>query len=441
MSQNNSTPSTPPSTATPGVPTAVIEPSNNINGPKQLANKCCWHVVAMKNPDAKDILVRSALVQNGLVLMVAGVSNTRDHSDDPRHRSPQSSTADTKAKITTQRYLYGGSVDIGRNYSGFLTCVCGPPRIRSECSYDVGGLSWRICQFGVDIEVALCIEFSVLYDAILVQGCSSGSLSTSISRVYGQEAQISLGNDLVCWSQLCYNCRDIILHLSPHKPKLGYRDIRPSRTCPKWTYAVTFHVGWGLSFLGDLLGELILNLIERHLTRSVFIIPWLIVPALHVRRTLRLGIYFTFLLGTVNMAVSLVRFVMIWKAGADSSISLSTIVLWSALDVNIGLVVACLPSLRPYFGSRTMFQEQSRESNSWDSSRKHSGFGNRTICFHSKQRGSEAWPSSSGSHARYSSIDQTVVGFLGDTKGFKEANDVELRVLPGARTRGIKLMY
>lgn len=24
-----------------------------------------------------------------------------------------------------------------------------------------------------------------------------------------------------------------------------------------WTYAVTFHVGWGLSFLGDLLGELI----------------------------------------------------------------------------------------------------------------------------------------------------------------------------------------
>lgn len=120
--------------------------------PIPLLVKCCWHVVAMKNPDAKDILVRSALVQDGLVLMLAGVSNTRDHSDDPRYRAPQSSTADTKAKITTQRYLYGGSVDLGRNHSGFLTCVCGPPRIRSECSYDVGGLSWRICQFGVDIE-------------------------------------------------------------------------------------------------------------------------------------------------------------------------------------------------------------------------------------------------------------------------------------------------
>ncbi|EGU81325.1 hypothetical protein FOXB_08159 [Fusarium oxysporum f. sp. conglutinans Fo5176] len=190
-------------------------------------------------------------------------------------------------------------------------------------------------------------------------------------------------------------------------------DLRPSRTCPKWTYAVTFHVGWGLSFLGDL-------------------------SALHVRSTLRLGIYFTFLLGTVNMAVSLVRFVMIWKAGADSSISLSTIVLWSALDVNIGLVVACLPSLRPYFGSRTKSQEPSRESNSWESTRKHSGFGNRTICFHSQQRGSEAWPSSSGSHARYSSIDQTVVGSWDDTKGFKHANDIELRDLPGARTRDVK---
>jgi hypothetical protein len=155
------------------------------------------------------------------------------------------------------------------------------------------------------------------------------------------------------------------------------------------------------------------------------------------------------------MAVSLVRFVMIWKAGADSSISLSTIgktydsfrylqmlivaaVLWSALDVNIGLVVACLPSLRPYFGSRTKSQEPSRESNSWESTRKHSGFGNRTICFHSKQRGSEAWPSSSDSHARYSSIDQTVVGSWDDTKGFKDANDIELMDLPGVRTRDVK---
>ncbi|KAH7230528.1 uncharacterized protein BKA55DRAFT_715357 [Fusarium redolens] len=200
-------------------------------------------------------------------------------------------------------------------------------------------------------------------------------------------------------------------------------DLRPSRTCPMWTYAVTFQVGWGLSFLGDIL---------------VFILPWLIVPALHVRRTLRVGIYFTFLLGTVNMAVSLVRFVMIWKAGADSSISLSTIVLWSALDVNMGLVIACLPSLRPYFGSRTKSEEPSRDNNSWQSAGNHSGFGNRTICFHSKQRDEADWPSSSNGHARYSSVDQTVVGSWDEAERFKDASDVELTALPGARTRDVK---
>lgn len=57
----------------------------------------------------------------------------------------------------------------------------------------------------------------------------------------------------------------------------------------------------------------------------VFILPWLIVPALNVRRALRLGIYFTFLLGTINIAVCLVRFIAIQQAGEDYSISLSTI--------------------------------------------------------------------------------------------------------------------
>ncbi|KAJ3512517.1 hypothetical protein NM208_g15314 [Fusarium decemcellulare] len=114
--------------------------------------------------------------------------------------------------------------------------------------------------------------------------------------------------------------------------------ISITESCPGWTYAVSFQVGWGLHFLGDLL---------------VFILPWLIVPALNVKKALKLGIYLTFLLGTINIAFCLIRFVNIQRAGEDYSISLSTIVLWSYLDVNVGLVVACLPSLRPYFGSRS----------------------------------------------------------------------------------------
>ncbi|KPA37203.1 hypothetical protein FLAG1_09995 [Fusarium langsethiae] len=141
-------------------------------------------------------------------------------------------------------------------------------------------------------------------------------------------------------------------------------ELNANMTCQTWTYAVNFNVGWALSFLGDVL---------------VFILPWLIVPALQVKRALRLGIYFTFLLGTVNMAVSLVRFVMIFKAGADSAISLSTIVLWSALDVNIGLVVACLPSLRPYFGSRNQSERPSFESRNEERHRRPSKFGIDTL--------------------------------------------------------------
>ncbi|KAF5622098.1 uncharacterized protein FTJAE_11065 [Fusarium tjaetaba] len=41
MSQNSSAPSTPSSTASPGEPTAVADPSNTMNGPKQSANKVC----------------------------------------------------------------------------------------------------------------------------------------------------------------------------------------------------------------------------------------------------------------------------------------------------------------------------------------------------------------------------------------------------------------
>ncbi|KAJ4206934.1 hypothetical protein NW759_014124 [Fusarium solani] len=114
-------------------------------------------------------------------------------------------------------------------------------------------------------------------------------------------------------------------------------EISVTESCPGSSYAILFQIGWGLHFLGDLF---------------VFILPWLIVPALNVKRALRLGIYFTFLLGTINIAVCLVRFIAIQQAGEDYSISLSTIILWSSLDVNVGLVIACLPSLRPYFGSR-----------------------------------------------------------------------------------------
>ncbi|EXL73659.1 hypothetical protein FOPG_11116 [Fusarium oxysporum f. sp. conglutinans race 2 54008] len=361
--------------------------------------------VAMKNPEAKDILLSQLLVIIATILVIARLN--------------------LRLRIQKRKLLLSDIFMIAAWISGLITAAFSPvfavldafdPSVHTTLKGYHGGTA--------NLVLILKLLFASSFPFYTTLYLCKAALLAVYLQVF---PEFMVKRRRFLWATIWFvgisYIITIVILFCICLPISRSWDLRPSRTCPKWTYAVTFHVGWGLSFLGDL---------------SVFILPWLIVPALHVRSTLRLGIYFTFLLGTVNMAVSLVRFVMIWKAGADSSISLSTIVLWSALDVNIGLVVACLPSLRPYFGSRTKSQEPSRESNSWESTRKHSGFGNRTICFHSQQRGSEAWPSSSGSHARYSSIDQTVVGSWDDTKGFKHANDIELRDLPGARTRDVK---
>ncbi|RGP77778.1 hypothetical protein FLONG3_4072 [Fusarium longipes] len=200
-------------------------------------------------------------------------------------------------------------------------------------------------------------------------------------------------------------------------------------TCRPWTYSVNFNVGWGLSFLGDVL---------------VFILPWLIVPALQVKRALRLGIYFTFLLGSVNIVVSLVRFVMIFEAGADSSITLGTIVLWSALDVNMGLVIACLPSLRPYFGSREKSAEPSFESSSGDRARRPSKFTVETLRYNYQRYDEEASLTYTGVEPTRMSSQRGPYNTIPDDvrKGGtdeREVELVELRLPPIAKVSDLKL--
>ncbi|TQN67215.1 hypothetical protein CSHISOI_08215 [Colletotrichum shisoi] len=65
---------------------------------------------------------------------------------------------------------------------------------------------------------------------------------------------------------------------------------------------------------------------------------------------MRIGVYCTFGLGIINMTFSLVRFITIQTAPVEA-LPFGLVELWSELDVNIGLLVASLPSLRPYFRS------------------------------------------------------------------------------------------
>ncbi|RGP80298.1 hypothetical protein FLONG3_1599 [Fusarium longipes] len=92
-----------------------------------------------------------------------------------------------------------------------------------------------------------------------------------------------------------------------------------------------FRTAWALNFTSDIL---------------IFVLPWLIVPDLMIKGWLRVGVYFTFLLGLINMSISIVRYTKVYVA---HDVSLVTMHFWNSLDLYIGLVIACLPALRPYF--------------------------------------------------------------------------------------------
>ncbi|CAG9983165.1 unnamed protein product [Clonostachys byssicola] len=112
-------------------------------------------------------------------------------------------------------------------------------------------------------------------------------------------------------------------------------------------------ISWGLHFAGDLI---------------VFALPWLILPDLQLKGSLRMGVYYTFLLGLADIIVCLTRYIIIELASVKSPPSMSllrtahpTILytdeympdndsteLFVALDYTLSLIIACLPSLRPY---------------------------------------------------------------------------------------------
>ncbi|KAH7022356.1 hypothetical protein EDB80DRAFT_673993 [Ilyonectria destructans] len=132
-------------------------------------------------------------------------------------------------------------------------------------------------------------------------------------------------------------------------------DMDPNSTCPPVRGSNVFRVGWTMHLVGDLL---------------VFTLPWLVVTGLNLRMTLKIGVYCTFLLGLINIVFDVLRFVPIQAAQVGDSASISLITLWGILDVNIGIVIACLPALRPYFNKSESSQGDSSnsEAKSWGSS-------------------------------------------------------------------------
>ncbi|KAK2674703.1 hypothetical protein RAB80_009687 [Fusarium oxysporum f. sp. vasinfectum] len=94
----------------------------------------------------------------------------------------------------------------------------------------------------------------------------------------------------------------------------------------------------------------------------LFILPWLVIPELTLRRRLRYSLYATFLLALINIIFCVVRFAQIEQYGGDLVITISLVELWSFIDACIGLIIACLPSLRPFFNWREKIQYYGQSS-------------------------------------------------------------------------------
>ncbi|KAG5662431.1 hypothetical protein KAF25_004849 [Fusarium avenaceum] len=122
----------------------------------------------------------------------------------------------------------------------------------------------------------------------------------------------------------------------------------PEDTCEGEVLERTFQVAWALHFIGSLF---------------LFALPFLVLHKLNMRTRVKISVYCIFLLGLIDIAMSLTRFLSIQLGSVGDFRSITTIELWSALDAYIGLIIACLPALRPYLrrkGSKYEYPESGR---------------------------------------------------------------------------------
>ncbi|KZL68699.1 hypothetical protein CT0861_03844 [Colletotrichum tofieldiae] len=106
----------------------------------------------------------------------------------------------------------------------------------------------------------------------------------------------------------------------------------PAVACSPIVFAQVFQIAWALNFTVDII---------------IFCLPFLVLYRLQLKQNVKISVYCVFLIGAINLAVTLARFLGI-QVSQTNFRSFSIIELWSALDLQIGLVIACIPPLRPY---------------------------------------------------------------------------------------------
>ncbi|SCV39979.1 uncharacterized protein FFB14_07356 [Fusarium fujikuroi] len=140
-----------------------------------------------------------------------------------------------------------------------------------------------------------------------------------------------------------------------------------------------------------------------------------------MRTKVKVSVYGIFLLGIIDIAFSLTRFLTIQLGDSEDFRSFTIIELWCSLDVYIGLVICCIPALRPYLhrkGVNYNIQESGRPSKSGHAIRRTGQSGFEEIIEGSGLRGDVQEDSWSGSHSCEITVD------MSDKK--QNGSDIEL---------------
>lgn len=103
----------------------------------------------------------------------------------------------------------------------------------------------------------------------------------------------------------------------------------PEKVCDDWPIVTTFQISWALHFFGSLACEFTSSLPSQMkfilIVPSVFALPFLLLHKLNLRPKVRVGVYGIFLLGFIDIAFSLTRFLTIQLTKVGDFASITTI--------------------------------------------------------------------------------------------------------------------
>ncbi|KAL7270266.1 hypothetical protein RUND412_007034, partial [Rhizina undulata] len=103
--------------------------------------------------------------------------------------------------------------------------------------------------------------------------------------------------------------------------------------CYVWQSLPIFYASFGLHITADLI---------------IFFLPFFILSCLHLPLRKLLGLILIFSLGAITIAMAAARVITILLVNDVTSYAI-----WTSMEVNVGLIVACLPSIKPLLRDTT----------------------------------------------------------------------------------------